>query len=95
MSASLSSPPTHSFSCAIATKQSIVLDESPLPAFGVQMPATESATHHLQPRRTTSRKLTNDEEIDLRRARGEISCAECRRLKLKCDKKLPCSSCGK
>ncbi|KJA29960.1 hypothetical protein HYPSUDRAFT_210788 [Hypholoma sublateritium FD-334 SS-4] len=23
----------------------------------------------------------------------EISCAECRRLKLKCDKKLPCSSC--
>ncbi|KAF9452456.1 hypothetical protein P691DRAFT_697077 [Macrolepiota fuliginosa MF-IS2] len=43
--------------------------------------------------RRTSRKLTSEDEIDLRRARGEISCAECRRLKLKCDKKLPCSSC--
>lgn len=29
----------------------------------------------------------------MKRARGEISCAECRRLKLKCDKKLPCGSC--
>ncbi|KAF7325994.1 hypothetical protein MKEN_00450300 [Mycena kentingensis (nom. inval.)] len=27
------------------------------------------------------------------RAPGELSCAECRRLKLKCDKTLPCSSC--
>ncbi|KAF9819342.1 hypothetical protein IEO21_02230 [Rhodonia placenta] len=35
----------------------------------------------------------NDEEIEVKRARGEISCAECRRLKLKCDKKLPCGSC--
>ncbi len=24
---------------------------------------------------------------------GELSCAECRRLKLKCDKKVPCGSC--
>lgn len=24
---------------------------------------------------------------------GELSCAECRRLKLRCDKKLPCGSC--
>ncbi|KII94752.1 hypothetical protein PLICRDRAFT_96595 [Plicaturopsis crispa FD-325 SS-3] len=43
--------------------------------------------------RRSFRKLSTDEEIDIRRARGEISCAECRRLKLKCDKKLPCSSC--
>ncbi|KAJ7068172.1 fungal-specific transcription factor domain-containing protein [Mycena amicta] len=43
--------------------------------------------------RRSSRKLTNDDETDVRRARGELSCAECRRLKLKCDKKLPCSSC--
>ncbi|KIY73655.1 hypothetical protein CYLTODRAFT_341809 [Cylindrobasidium torrendii FP15055 ss-10] len=40
-----------------------------------------------------ARKQSNDEDLDLRRARGEISCAECRRLKLKCDKKLPCGSC--
>ncbi|PSS35348.1 hypothetical protein PHLCEN_2v1685 [Hermanssonia centrifuga] len=45
-----------------------------------------------EPRRT-SRKATNEEDIEVKRARGEISCAECRRLKLKCDKKLPCGSC--
>ncbi|KAI0079109.1 hypothetical protein K474DRAFT_1659611 [Panus rudis PR-1116 ss-1] len=45
-----------------------------------------------EPRRN-SRKLTSEEDIELKRARGEISCAECRRLKLKCDKKLPCGSC--
>ncbi|KAI6096181.1 fungal-specific transcription factor domain-containing protein [Pisolithus croceorrhizus] len=28
-----------------------------------------------------------------KRNRGAISCAECRRLKLKCDKTVPCSSC--
>ncbi|KAH7922442.1 hypothetical protein BV22DRAFT_1037465 [Leucogyrophana mollusca] len=43
--------------------------------------------------RRASRKFSTEEEIELKRARGEISCAECRRLKLKCDKKLPCGSC--
>ncbi|KAA1470033.1 hypothetical protein DENSPDRAFT_928581 [Dentipellis sp. KUC8613] len=32
-------------------------------------------------------------EIELKRNRGEISCAECRRLKIKCDKQIPCQSC--
>ncbi|KAL5480159.1 hypothetical protein ACEPAI_1429 [Sanghuangporus weigelae] len=32
-------------------------------------------------------------ELELKRISGDISCAECRRLKLKCDKKVPCSSC--
>ncbi|KAM5534515.1 hypothetical protein V8D89_011847 [Ganoderma adspersum] len=45
-----------------------------------------------EPRRN-SRKISTDEDIELKRARGEISCAECRRLKLKCDKKIPCGSC--
>ncbi|TFK95410.1 fungal-specific transcription factor domain-containing protein [Pterulicium gracile] len=41
------------------------------------------------------RKVTEEEQkdIELKRLKGEISCAECRRLKLKCDKKVPCSSC--
>ncbi|KZP26777.1 hypothetical protein FIBSPDRAFT_781546, partial [Athelia psychrophila] len=43
--------------------------------------------------RRSSSKLAAEEEIELRRARGELSCAECKRLKLKCDKKVPCSSC--
>ncbi|EED78793.1 predicted protein [Postia placenta Mad-698-R] len=33
------------------------------------------------------------QEQEFKRARGAISCAECRRLKLKCDKTVPCSSC--
>ncbi|EKM78436.1 hypothetical protein AGABI1DRAFT_121521 [Agaricus bisporus var. burnettii JB137-S8] len=32
-------------------------------------------------------------EKESKRARGALSCAECRRLKLKCDKTVPCSSC--
>ncbi|KAH8801812.1 hypothetical protein DL96DRAFT_781178 [Flagelloscypha sp. PMI_526] len=28
-----------------------------------------------------------------RMARGLVACAECKRLKLKCDKKVPCGSC--
>ncbi|EJD46940.1 hypothetical protein AURDEDRAFT_184166 [Auricularia subglabra TFB-10046 SS5] len=35
------------------------------------------------------------EEGKRRRGPGPVSCAECRRLKLKCDRKLPCSSCFK
>ncbi|KAH9029148.1 hypothetical protein EDB85DRAFT_1867407 [Lactarius pseudohatsudake] len=32
-------------------------------------------------------------EIEMKRSRGEITCAECRRLKIKCDKQIPCQSC--
>ncbi|KAH7102397.1 hypothetical protein BKA62DRAFT_700239 [Auriculariales sp. MPI-PUGE-AT-0066] len=31
---------------------------------------------------------------DFKRRRGQMACAECRRLKLKCDRKTPCSSCS-
>ncbi|KAK1218516.1 hypothetical protein PQX77_018842 [Marasmius sp. AFHP31] len=63
----------------------------------------------------TFSQLTNQERTDIKRAKGQISCAECRRydikilallifqadevahsktrLKLRCDKKIPCSSC--
>ncbi|KZP21367.1 hypothetical protein FIBSPDRAFT_825911 [Athelia psychrophila] len=47
------------------------------------------------PRRASNRKLTSDEEIELKRSRGEISCAECRRSKLKCDKQIPCGTCAR
>ncbi|KAF9078402.1 hypothetical protein BDP27DRAFT_1309531 [Rhodocollybia butyracea] len=33
------------------------------------------------------------QDKESKRARGALSCAECRRLKLKCDKTVPCSSC--
>ncbi|KAF8159144.1 fungal-specific transcription factor domain-containing protein [Crassisporium funariophilum] len=32
-------------------------------------------------------------ELELKRNREEVSCAECRRLKIKCDKQIPCQSC--
>ncbi|KAL5513473.1 hypothetical protein ACEPAH_3872 [Sanghuangporus vaninii] len=38
-------------------------------------------------------RRVRNRELELKRITGEISCAECRRLKLKCDKKVPCSSC--
>ncbi|KAI9068189.1 hypothetical protein FKP32DRAFT_1609038 [Trametes sanguinea] len=38
-------------------------------------------------------RTQRSQEQELKRARGAISCAECRRLKLKCDKTVPCSSC--
>ncbi|EJD06233.1 uncharacterized protein FOMMEDRAFT_119797 [Fomitiporia mediterranea MF3/22] len=38
-------------------------------------------------------KVLQQREKEIKRARGEISCAECRRLKLRCDRKLPCSTC--
>ncbi|OJT03642.1 hypothetical protein TRAPUB_5670 [Trametes pubescens] len=38
-------------------------------------------------------RSSKSQEQELKRARGAISCAECRRLKLKCDKTVPCSSC--
>ncbi|KAI0698383.1 hypothetical protein BC835DRAFT_1269122 [Cytidiella melzeri] len=52
-------------------------------------------------KRKQSRKDNEDEsfdsshqrEIELKRSRGEISCAECRRLKIRCDKSIPCKSC--
>ncbi|KIK61336.1 hypothetical protein GYMLUDRAFT_42922 [Collybiopsis luxurians FD-317 M1] len=37
--------------------------------------------------------LQRAQDKESKRARGALSCAECRRLKLKCDKTVPCSSC--
>ncbi|KAJ6603691.1 fungal-specific transcription factor domain-containing protein [Mycena sp. CBHHK59/15] len=50
------------------------------------------------PARRAPRKPPTEEEqkdIELKRLRGELSCAECRRLKLKCDKNVPCGSCAR
>ncbi|KAJ7594208.1 fungal-specific transcription factor domain-containing protein [Mycena floridula] len=43
------------------------------------------------PRKDPAVQRAQDKES--KRARGALSCAECRRLKLKCDKTVPCSSC--
>ncbi|KAJ7064791.1 hypothetical protein C8F01DRAFT_983201 [Mycena amicta] len=59
------------------------------------MPVDTTGKPTSAPRRAPRRPPTEDEqkEIDVKRLRGELSCAECRRLKLKCDKSVPCGSC--
>ncbi|THH10362.1 hypothetical protein EW145_g1390 [Phellinidium pouzarii] len=44
-------------------------------------------------RRISTDDATRQREQELRRARGEIACVECQRLKLRCDRKVPCASC--
>ncbi|OCH83843.1 hypothetical protein OBBRIDRAFT_892109 [Obba rivulosa] len=46
-----------------------------------------------RPRADDKDRSAKAQEQEFKRARGAISCAECRRLKLKCDKIVPCSSC--
>ncbi|KIK68235.1 hypothetical protein GYMLUDRAFT_709234 [Collybiopsis luxurians FD-317 M1] len=57
------------------------------------MPAVASSGK--APSRRKEKNLSPEElkDIDQKRLKGELSCAECRRLKLRCDKKVPCSSC--
>ncbi|KAJ7594320.1 fungal-specific transcription factor domain-containing protein [Mycena floridula] len=38
-------------------------------------------------------QLSASERTAIKRSNGQMSCAECSRLKLKCDKTIPCSSC--
>ncbi|KAJ7648330.1 hypothetical protein DFH06DRAFT_574922 [Mycena polygramma] len=37
--------------------------------------------------------LSQQETLDIKRTSGKAPCAECKRLKLRCDKKIPCASC--
>ncbi|KAG1721461.1 hypothetical protein EDB19DRAFT_1898323 [Suillus lakei] len=44
-------------------------------------------------RQPDAREAQKAMDKEQKRSRGAMSCAECRRLKLKCDKTVPCSSC--
>ncbi|KAJ7689582.1 fungal-specific transcription factor domain-containing protein [Mycena rosella] len=59
------------------------------------MPVDTTGKTPASARRAPRRPATEEEQkdIELKRLRGELSCAECRRLKLKCDKNVPCGSC--
>jgi len=48
------------------------------------MPVDTSKSVALNVSRRQFRKVSTEEEIELKRARGEISCAECRRFCLSC-----------
>ncbi|KZV86282.1 hypothetical protein EXIGLDRAFT_653392 [Exidia glandulosa HHB12029] len=55
------------------------------------MTTNDPAPAHIPP--VAANELHKADEYKKRR--GPVSCAECRRLKLKCDRKVPCSSCSK
>ncbi|KAH8113174.1 hypothetical protein DFH11DRAFT_1511062 [Phellopilus nigrolimitatus] len=42
-----------------------------------------------------ARKGKDRESTEHRRARSEVGCSECRRLKLRCDNSIPCNACTK
>lgn len=56
---------------------------------------TEEEAHDIERKRLRGFVVVGSTMIftDNPDALGELSCAECHRLKLKCDKKLPCGSC--
>ncbi|KAJ7731309.1 fungal-specific transcription factor domain-containing protein [Mycena maculata] len=39
------------------------------------------------------KSLSDQEKIEIKRMAGKAPCAECKRLKLKCDRSIPCASC--
>ncbi|TDL26879.1 hypothetical protein BD410DRAFT_835987 [Rickenella mellea] len=55
------------------------------------MPVDTSGKGRHMSRRMGTASEDRHREQELKRARGEIACAECNRLKLRCDKKLPLS----
>ncbi|KAF8077997.1 hypothetical protein FPV67DRAFT_1557423 [Lyophyllum atratum] len=57
---------------------------------GSAIPVSPADEHH---HAAGNIRLLNNKAT--RRMRGEIACAECRRLKIRCDKIVPCSTCVK
>ncbi|WWD21848.1 hypothetical protein CI109_106336 [Kwoniella shandongensis] len=43
--------------------------------------------------KSTTTPVAGGSEASLKRPKQQLSCAECRRLKLKCDREVPCSNC--
>ncbi|KAJ3746485.1 fungal-specific transcription factor domain-containing protein [Lentinula detonsa] len=59
------------------------------------MPAAASSAKASSRRKEKYLSPEELKDIEQKRLKGELSCAECRRLKLRCDKKVPCSSCSR
>ncbi|KAJ7677898.1 fungal-specific transcription factor domain-containing protein [Mycena polygramma] len=56
-------------------------------------PAEVVSTEYISQSVPGASGITHARELEVKRSRGEVSCAECRRLKIKCDKQIPCQSC--
>ncbi|GLB35003.1 putative fungal specific transcription factor [Lyophyllum shimeji] len=72
-------------------QKSFHVDSSTSTASGRTLSSPDAHRHH-PPGAGNIRVLDNKAT---RRIRGEIACAECRRLKIRCDKTVPCSTCVK
>ncbi|GAA5983587.1 hypothetical protein JCM10908_000344 [Rhodotorula pacifica] len=76
-------------------------DQTPQPAAAAEQPGARRASNKLQGKGVKrSRSSTVDSELPStkpkrKRNRAALSCAPCKKRKIKCDRKLPCESCIK
>ncbi|KAF7324675.1 Zn(2)-C6 fungal-type domain-containing protein [Mycena kentingensis (nom. inval.)] len=68
------------------------VDKSKPPKQG-STPQRAKAAEYIAPNIPGAGSLTHARELEVKRSRGEVSCAECRRLKIRCDRSVPCQSC--
>ncbi|WVQ67495.1 uncharacterized protein L199_005695 [Kwoniella botswanensis] len=62
----------------------------------LQTKSTSSSTsQHPKPRSSAVEEMGSAQPRKKRKQRQQFSCAECRRLKLKCDRQIPCANCVK
>ncbi|KAK7052073.1 Zn(2)-C6 fungal-type domain-containing protein [Favolaschia claudopus] len=69
------------------------VDKSKPPKTNAKRPQDVFSANHISQSIPGSSGIIHARELEVKRSRGEVSCAECRRLKIKCDKQIPCQSC--
>ncbi|KAF8176350.1 fungal-specific transcription factor domain-containing protein [Mycena galopus ATCC 62051] len=69
------------------------VDKSKPPKTNARRPQEAVSADYISQSLPGSSGITHARELEVKRSRGEVSCAECRRLKIKCDKQIPCQSC--
>ncbi|KAF7349111.1 Zn(2)-C6 fungal-type domain-containing protein [Mycena venus] len=69
------------------------VDNSKPPKINGRRPQETVSADHISQSGPVASLITRARELEVKRSRGEVSCAECRRLKIKCDKQNPCRSC--
>ncbi|KAJ7097562.1 fungal-specific transcription factor domain-containing protein [Mycena epipterygia] len=69
------------------------VDKTKAPKTNAKRPQEHNSAEYIAQSVPGASGVTHARELEVKRSRGEVSCAECRRLKIKCDKQIPCQSC--
>ncbi|KAJ7444602.1 fungal-specific transcription factor domain-containing protein [Mycena galericulata] len=69
------------------------VDKSKPPKSNAKRPQESVTAEYIAQSVPGASGISHARELEVKRSRGEVSCAECRRLKIKCDKQIPCQSC--